>query len=388
MLGLFDDPYRFCNEEREKEIVHKPMHLDFAYDMAAKSIVLLKNENNLLPLQPDARIAVIGPLADSKRDLLGCWIAAGQWDSITTVVQALREKLGDKNIRYARGCDILKDDQSGFAAAIQAVRSSDIAIMVLGESADWCGEAASRTSISIPDIQKELLREIAKLKKPIVLVLMNGRPLALEEENQLAGSIVEAWFPGTMGANAIADVLTGKVNPSGKLPVTFPRNVGQVPIFLSEKNSGRPYDPKGTEQKYSSRYIDCPNDPLFVFGYGLSFSKFTYSDLQLNKPKMEHKDTLTITVKVTNAGPYDGEEVMQLYIRDMVGSVTRPLKELKGFRKMMFKAGETRTVTFRLDESDLSFYRSDMSFGIEPGEFEIFVGGNSSDVLVKSFRYE
>ena len=201
MLGLFDDPYRFCNEEREKEIVHKPMHLDFAYDMAAKSIVLLKNENNLLPLQPDARIAVIGPLADSKRDLLGCWIAAGQWDSITTVVQALREKLGDKNIRYARGCDILKDDQSGFAAAIQAVRSSDIAIMVLGESADWCGEAASRTSISIPDIQKELLREIAKLKKPIVLVLMNGRPLALEEENQLAGSIVEAWFPGTMGAN-------------------------------------------------------------------------------------------------------------------------------------------------------------------------------------------
>ncbi len=388
LLGLFDDPYRFSNEEREKEIVYKPMHLDFAYDMASKSIVLLKNDNNLLPLKMNSRIAVIGPLADSRRDLLGSWIGAGKWDSITTVFQALKEKLGNKNVLYTRGCDILKEDKSGFPAAIQSVRNADVVVMVLGESAEWCGEAASRTSISIPEIQKELLREVAKLKNPIVLVLMNGRPLALEEENELAGSIVEAWFPGSLGAKAIADILTGKVNPSGKLSVTFPRNVGQVPIFLSEKNTGRPYDLKGTEQKYRSRYIDCPNDPLYPFGFGLSYSKFTYSDLQIDKPKFSHGDTIHISVKVNNTSPYDGEEVVQLYIRDLVGSVTRPVKELKGFQKLMIRSGEIKTVTFKIDESDLSFYRKDMSFGIEPGDFKAFVGGNSSDVLETSFRFE
>jgi beta-glucosidase len=388
LLGLFDDPYRSINEQREKEIVHKPVHLDFAYDMAAKSMVLLKNDNNLLPLKSNARIAVIGPLADSPKDLIGSWSAAGESDSLTTVVKALKDVLGDKNVHYAKGCDFVKDDKSGFAAALQAARSSDRIVLVIGEPAEWCGEAASRTSISIPDVQKELLREMARLNKPVILVLMNGRPLDLTEENQLAGAILESWFPGTMGAKAIADVLIGKVNPSGKLPVTFPRNIGQVPIFLSEKNTGRPYDPKGAEQKYRSRYIDCPNDPLFPFGYGLSYSRFTYTDLQLNKTKIQKNDTLLVTVKVTNTGPYDGAEVIQLYIRDLVGSVTRPVKELKNFHKETFKAGETKTITFRLNQKDFSFYRRDMVFGTEPGAFKIFVGGNSRDVLETGFQYE
>jgi len=388
LLGLFDDPYRFCNEKREKEIVHSKMHIDFAYEMACKSIVLLKNQNNILPLKQNTRIALIGPLAEAKRDLLGSWIAAGEWDSIQNIHQTIKENFGDKNVHYAKGCEIKKEEKSGFAAALKTVRNSDVAVLVMGESAEWCGEAASRSNIGIPEIQKELIREVAKIGKPIVLVLMNGRPLAIEEESQLSGAILEAWFPGSLGANAIADILTGKVNPSGKLPVTFPRNIGQVPIFLSEKNTGRPYDPKGTEQKYRSRYIDCPNDPLYPFGFGLSYSKFTYSNLQIDKPKFSHGDTIHISVKVRNDGTYNGEEVVQLYIRDLVGSVTRPVKELKGFQKLMLRSGETKTVTFKIDESDLSFYRKDMSYGIEPGEFIAFVGGNSSDVLETSFRFE
>lgn len=387
LLGLFDDPYRFTNEKREKEIVHKQLHIDFAYDMACKSMVLLKN-NSILPLKESSKIALIGPLVEAKRDLLGSWIAAGEWDSIQTIRQAMIERFGDKNVHYEKGCDIQKNEQAGFAAALQAARNSEVVVLAAGESSEWSGEAASRTDIGLPQIQKELIREIAKLKKPLVLVLLNGRPLAIEEESQLSDAILEAWFPGSMGAKAIADILSGKVNPSAKLPVTFPRNVGQVPIFLSEKNTGRPYDPKGAEQKYRSRYIDCPNDPLYPFGFGLSYSKFTYTDLKIDKVKFGHEDTIHVSVKVKNDGPYDGEEVIQLYVRDLVGSVTRPLKELKGFQKLMLKAGETKTVTFQLNEADLSFCRKDMSFGIEPGDFKVFVGGNSSDVLEASFRFE
>jgi beta-glucosidase len=388
LLGLFDNPYRFTNEQREKEIVHKQLHIDFAYDVATKSMVLLKNENGILPLKENSKIALIGPLADAKRDLLGSWIAAGEWDSIQTIQQALKETFGEKNVRYQKGCDIQGDDKSGFQAAIQAAKNSEISILVMGESSEWCGEAASRTNIGIPDIQKQLMREIAKLNKPIVLVLMNGRPLAIEEESKICGAILEAWFPGSMGAKAISDILSGKVNPSAKLPVTFPRNVGQVPIFLSEKNTGRPYELNGPEQKYRSRYIDCPNDPLYPFGFGLSYSKIKYSDLHIDKSKFNHNDTLNISIKVTNAGPKDGEEVIQLYIRDLVGSVTRPVRELKGFQKIKILAGETKTINFKITESDLSFYRKDMSYGIEPGDFKAFVGGNSSDVMEISFRYE
>ena len=208
----------------------------------------------------------------------------------------------------------------------------------------------------------------------------------MEEESNLANSILEAWYPGTMGGKAIADVLSGSFNPSGKLPVTFPRNVGQVPIFYSEKNTGRPYDPKGTEQKYRSRYIDCPNDPLYPFGFGLSYTRFKYSNLIIDKGELKHGDTLKISVIITNAGNYDGQEVVQLYVRDMVGSVTRPVKELKGFTKILLKKGETKTVAFEIDEADLAYYRKDMSFGTEPGDYKVFVGGNSRDVLETSFK--
>jgi beta-glucosidase len=386
LLGLFNDPYRYCNEKREKELVYSKVYWDMACDVAGKSMVLLKNEGSLLPLKKGQNLAIIGPLADAKRDLLGSWIAAGEWDSITTVVNAFRDKQGEKNVLYAKGCDFTGTDRSDFPAAIRIARSSDVVVMVMGESWSWCGEAASRTSISIPDIQKELIREIARLKKPLVLVLLNGRPLALEEESSLAGAILEAWYPGTMGAKAIADILRGDVNPSGKLPVTFPRNIGQVPIYYSEKNTGRPYDPAGAEQKYRSRYIDCPNDPLYPFGFGLSYTKFIYSDLITDKTELRHGEKLKVSVKVNNSGNYDGQEVVQLYIRDMVGSVTRPLKELKGFNKILLKKGETKTVTFEIEESYLSFYRRDMTFGTEPGDFKVYVGGNSRDLLETSFK--
>jgi len=387
MLGLFDDPYRYSNEKRKQEWLSKKIHNHFAYDVACKSMVLLKNDTAILPIKDGRKIAVIGPLADSRRDLLGSWKAAGEWDSITTVAVALKETFGDNNVRFTKGCDFTGSDKQGFQSALQIARTSDVIILVMGEPADWSGEAASRTNIELPDVQKQLIRAISQLNKPLVLVLMNGRPLALEEEATLSGAILEAWFPGTMGAKAIADILSGKINPSGKLPVTFPRNLGQVPIFYSEKNTGRPYDPKGAEQKYRSRYLDSSNEPLFPFGFGLSYSKFSYSDLIIDKPSLKHKDTLNISIKVTNQGPYDGEEVVQLYIQDLVGSVTRPLKELKGFKKLLIKTGETTIVNFRIDESDISFYREDMTFGTEPGDFKVFIGGNSREVIESSFKY-
>lgn len=386
LLGLFIDPYRDCNEKREKELVYGRLYWDIAYEVACKSMVLLKNDGSVLPLKKGQKLAVIGPLANSKRDLLGSWIAAGEWDSITPVLEALKENQGTKNVRFSKGCDFTGTDKAGFNSAIQIARTSDVVIMIMGEPCEWCGEAASRTSISLPEIQKELIREVAKLKKPLVLVLMNGRPLALEEESAAANAILETWYPGTMGGKAIADILSGTINPSGKLPVTFPRNLGQVPIFYAEKNTGRPYDPKGTEQKYRSRYIDCPNDPLYPFGFGLSYTKFNYSDLMIDRKELKHGDTLKISVKVNNSGDYDGQEVVQLYLRDVVGSVTRPLKELKGFAKILLKKGETKTVTFEIDESDLAFYRMDMSYGTEPGDYKVFVGGNSRDVLETSFK--
>ena len=386
LLGLFKDPYRDCNEKREKDLVYSRVYWDMAYDAACKSVVLLKNDGSVLPLKQGQKLAVIGPLADSKRDLLGSWKAAGEWDSIASVLEAIKESQGTNNVRFSKGCDFTGTDHSGFRSALQIAQTSNVIIMIMGEPCDWSGEAASRSSIGLPEIQTELIREIAKLKKPLILVLMNGRPLALEEESKLSNAILEVWYPGTMGAKAVADVLLGNFNPSGKLPVTFPRNIGQVPIFYSQKNTGRPYDPKGVEQKYRSRYIDCPNDPLYPFGFGLSYTKFNYSGLMIDKQELKHGDKLKVSVKVNNSGDYDGQEVVQLYMRDMVGSVTRPVKELKGFTKILLKKGETKTVSFEIDEADLAFYRRDMSFGTEPGDYKVFVGGNSREVLETSFK--
>lgn len=386
LLGLFDDPYRACNEKREHDILYTHMQDGIAHDVACKSLVLLKNDGKILPLRKGQKLAVIGPLADSKKDLLGCWKANGEWDSIAPVLEALVETQGKQNVRFSKGCDFTGTDTKGFGDALRIAREADVIIAVMGEPSDWCGEAASRTSISVPEIQTRLLGELSKLKKPLVLVLMNGRPLALVEESKMAGAILETWYAGSMGAKAIADVLFGNVNPSGKLPVSFPRNVGQVPVFYSEMNTGRPYNPKDPDQKYVSRYIDCPNDPLYPFGFGLSYTKFVYSDLMIDNPVLKRSNKLRITVNVNNSGDYDGWEVVQLYIRDMVGSVTRPVKELKGFSKIFLKKGETKTVSFEIGEPDLSFYRKDMTFGTEPGDFKLFVGGNSRDVLETSFK--
>ena len=384
MLGLFDDPYRYCDEEREKQVVYSEENLKAACDMACKSMVLLKNDGHILPLDPEKSLAVIGPLADSKEDLLGSWHAAGTIEHISSVLDNLKKSSGGK-VLYAKGCGFSGDDESGFSEALTIAQEADVVVMVLGEPFGWTGEAASRTSINLPEIQTKLLQEIRKTNKPVVTVLMNGRPLVLEKETPLTDAILETWYAGTSGGQAITDVLTGKYNPSGKLPVTFPRNLGQVPIFYSMKNTGRPYEKEGVEQKYRSRYIDSPNEPLFPFGFGLSYTRFDYKNLKLSSETLTKKGKLTVSVELTNSGNYDGAEVVQLYVQDLVGSVTRPLKELKGFQKVFLKKGETRTVEFTLEEKDLRFYRRDMSFGSEPGDFKVYVGGDSNAANTKGF---
>lgn len=381
-LGLFDDPYRYCDSEREKRVVYSAENLEAARDVARRSMVLLKNDG-ALPLKKGERIAVIGELAASKRDLLGSWKAAGDWNFMTSVLDELRKYNGASNVIYAEGCKKMGDDKSGFAAALAAARNSGKVVMVIGEDWDWSGEAASRTDIRVPGVQTELLQMIAKTGKPVIVVLMNGRPLDLSRENLVASAILEAWYPGTMGAAAVTDVLFGDYNPSGKLSMTFPRNVGQVPVFYYEKNTGRPvYLPTS---KYKSKYLDCPNEPLYPFGYGLSYTDFEYSDIELSSDEMSLDGTITASVTVTNTGSRKGEEVVQLYIRDLVGSVTRPVKQLKGFSKIELEAGQSSRVEFEITPGMLSFYRQDMSYGPEPGDFHVFIGGSSSDVKQAAF---
>jgi beta-glucosidase len=384
MLGLFDDPYRYCNEAREKREVYAPAHLDAALDVAQKSMVLLKNANNALPLKKGEKIAVIGELAISTRDLLGSWKAAGDWNFMKSTLDELKIYNGDANVVYAEGCKTSGNDRTGFSAALAAARGVDKIVMVIGESCDWCGEATSRTSINIPGVQTELLEKLKALGKPVVVVLMNGRPLDLSKENELADAILEAWFPGTMGGKAITNVLYGEYNPAGKLTMTFPRNLGQVPIFYYEKNTGRPI--YLANPKYKSRYIDCPNDPLFPFGYGLSYTTFAYSDIKLSTSELVDKGEIKATVRVTNIGNVAGEEVVQCYVRDLVGSVTRPVKELKGFEKIALKMGESKVVTFTITPDMLAFHRADMTYGTEPGDFKLFIGGNSRDVKEVGFK--
>ena len=385
-LGLFEDPYRYFDSEREKNLLMHQDHLDLAYETALHSMVLLKNSHEVLPLSHGESLAVIGPLANSQRDLLGSWIADGKWDSLKTILEALKEENKDGVTLFANGCGFDDTDRSGFPEAMKVARSAGKIILVMGEPWDWSGEASSRTNIDLPEIQKELIREIASLGKPVVLVLLNGRPLALEEEYEFTDAILEAWYPGTMGAKAIADVIFGNFNPSGKLPMTFPRNIGQVPVHYNMKNTGRPYEPEGPEQKYRSRYIDSSNEPLFPFGFGLSYTSFKYDEIRLGTSQLKTGNDLKINVIITNTGKREGTEVVQLYIRDLVGSVTRPVKELKGFRKILLQPGESKEIEFLITSKDLSFYRADMTFGTEPGEFEVFAGGNSRDVISTKFQ--
>jgi beta-glucosidase len=383
LLGLFDDPYRYCNPKREKRLIYASEHLETALDVAKKSMVLLKNNNQVLPLYKGEKIAVIGELATSTRDMLGSWKAAGDWHFMKSTLDELKTYNGENKVFYAEGVKKMGNDRSGFAAALNVARRADKIVLVIGEDWDWSGEAASRTDISVPGVQTELLAQLKALGKPIVVVLMNGRPLVLQRENELADAILEAWYPGTMGGKAITQVLFGEYNPSGKLPMTFPLNLGQVPIFYYEKNTGRPI--YLTSDKYKSKYIDSPNDPLFPFGFGLSYTTFEYSDITLSSQELNEGGKITASVNVTNTGSYAGEEVVQCYIRDLVGSVTRPVKQLKGFEKVMIQPGESKTISFEITTDMLAFHRLDMSYGTEPGDFKIFVGTNSRDVKESGF---
>ena len=391
-LGLFDDPYRYADAAREKATIYKPEFLEAARDVARKSIVLLKNKDDILPLAATAKsIAVIGPLANSKEDMIGSWSAAGDRRTRpVTLLEGLRAGAPTgTTIAYAKGASYHFDDAGktdGFAEALALAARSDVIIAAMGEHWNMTGEAASRTSLDLPGNQQALLEELEKTGKPIILVLMSGRPNSIEWADGHVDAIVQAWYPGTMGGHAVADVLYGRYNPSGKLPVTFPRNVGQVPIHYDMKNTGRPIELGAPGAKYVSRYLNTPNTPLYPFGYGLSYTSFTYSPVTLDKAKIRPGEPLTASVTVTNSGARDGEEVVQLYVRDLVGSVTRPVKELKGFQKISLKKGEKRTVRFTLTDADLAFTRQDMSWGSEPGAFRLWIGPSSAEGSEASFE--
>ncbi len=387
-LGLFDDPYRYSNEEREKQEVFSDEMMQHARDAGRKSIVLLKNEpfngQKLLPLAKTTRnIALIGPLTEAPEDILGSWHASGDVSRVVTLLSALQQAVPGAKIFHAQGCSTESDDRSGFEAALNAARQADVIIMAVGENYRQNGEAASRSEIGLPGAQQALLEEIHKLGKPVVAVVMAGRPLTIGWMDENIPAIVNAWHLGTMAGPAITDVLFGDYNPSGKLVITFPRNVGQIPIYYSMKNTGRPFN---ANDKYTSKYIDVANTPLYPFGYGLSYTSFNYSDLKVSKPVIGFGEKLQVEVTVKNTGDRAGEEVVQLYTRDLVGSVTRPVKELKGFQKINLKPGESKKVTFTLTSDDLRFYTQAMEFKAEPGDFKVFVGGSSADVLEAGFE--
>lgn len=384
-LGLFDNPYKYCDVIREKNIVLNKEMIESTKKVALESIVLLKNENNLLPLKKDLiSIAVIGPLANSKDDPLGPWAQQGEPQNVITVLEGIKNKLGNKvKINFAEGCSITGKDKSGFEKAIEAVKNSEAAVVVLGESRNMSGEAQSRATLDLPGVQEDLIKELHKTGKPIVVVLMNGRPLTINWISENIPAILETWFLGIQSGNAIADVLFGDYNPSGKLPVTFPKYVGQIPLYYNHKNTGRPYNHE--QPRYTSFYNDFTLEPLYPFGYGLSYTKFEYSNLTLDKKQIKKDESLKVSVDVKNTGKYEGEEVVQLYIRDLVGSVTRPVKELKDFIKINLKPGETKKVEFTITPDKLKFYDINMNYVVEPGDFKVFVGTNSVDLLESSF---
>ncbi len=384
MLGLFDDPYKYCDEERENKIIGGKDIVEAARGIARESIVLLKNQNNILPLKKDVKkIAVIGPLANSSDDPLGPWSMQGKPENVVTVVQGLKDKLGSNTeITFVEGCKIKSNDKSGFDDAVEAAKKSDVVILCLGESRNMSGEPNSRAFLDLPGVQDELAKEIYNTGKPVVVVLMNGRPLSINWISENIPVIVEAWYLGDQSGNAIADVLFGDYNPSGKLTVTFPRTVGMIPYYYNHKSSGRPYN---ADNHWTSKYIDVENSPLYPFGFGLSYTTFEYSNLTADKNTIRKNESLKISVDVKNSGKFDGEEVVQLYIRDLIGSVTRPVKELKDFKKVFLKSGETKKVEFIITEEKLKFHDVNMEYVSEPGDFKIFVGTNSVDVLETNF---
>lgn len=380
-LGLFDHPY--TNPELARMTILHPDHIRTARELAKESIVLLKNEKGLLPLdiKKIKTLAVIGPLADDKQAPLGAWSCQGKAEDVVTVLEGLKAKI--PGFLVAKGCDVRSSDRAGFKNAVEVARQADVVIMVMGESDDMSGEAASRADINLPGVQVELIKLIAETGKPIVLVLMNGRPLTLTNVEPYVAAIVETWHLGIQHGNAVADVLLGEFNPSGKLTVTFPREVGQIPLYYNHKNTGRPGNPR---DKCSSKYIDAEFTPLYPFGWGLSYTTFNYSNLKVQQSRLRPIDELVVTVDVKNTGKRAGTEIVQLYIQDVVASVTRPVKELKGFQRVFLQPGEQKSVTFRLPASQLGFYNLNMQYQVEPGEFKVYVGGNSQETLASNFE--
>lgn len=402
-LGLFDNPYKFIDESRPAKDIMTPEKLLLTKKAAEESIVLLKNQNNVLPLKADQKIAFIGPLVQDQRNLIGNWSGAGDWKQSVSFWNDVQSQYPNNRFTYNKGCNLLEDIQlitklnkNGadlvpdnkkpeflIEEAVDAAKKADVAVVFLGEPFLMTGEASSRSDISLPENQKALLIALKATGKRIVLVLMNGRPLTLPWEDANLDAIVETWYGGTEAGSAIADVLFGKYNPTGKLTMTFPRSVGQIPIYYSVKNTGRPLD---ENEKYTSKYLDIPNTPLYPFGHGLSYTTFAYSDITLNKTSIRGNEKLQATVTITNTGKYDGGETAQLYVRDMVGSVTRPVKELKGFKKVFLKAGEAKTISFTLSADDLKFYDINMKYTTEPGDFKVFIGSSSQDVKEAAFK--
>lgn len=400
-LGLFANPYKFCDVARSKSEVYTAAHIEAARSIAAESFVLLKNDNNLLPLKKAGKIALIGPLANTKENMPGTWSVATDLKTAIAVKDGLEKAVGNNaQILYAKGSKLSSDsnfekrgtmfgrelapdnrsEEDLLKEALEVANKSDVIVATLGEASEMSGESSSRSNIDIPETQKKLLAALLKTGKPVVLVLFAGRPMTLTWEQANVPAILNVWFAGSEAGNAIADVLFGDVNPSGKLSTTFPQNVGQIPLFYNHKNTGRPLAEGKWFEKFRSNYLDVSNEPLYPFGYGLSYSNFAYSDITLSNKNLKGNQTLTATVTVTNKSNVDGKEVVQLYIRDMVGSSTRPVKELKGFQKVLIKAGESKQIVFRITQEDLKFYNYHLKYDWEPGEFKIMIGGNSKDV--------
>lgn len=405
-LGLFENPYKYCDENRAKTEVFSTANRNEARKIAADCFVLLKNQGNVLPLKKSGTIALVGPLADNKENMPGTWAVAARFDKAISLLQGLKETVGSNvKILHARGsnldADSLFEERAGMfgkslrrdsrpagemiAEAVSIANQSDVVVAAIGESAEMSGESSSRSSLDIPEVQKDLLKALLKTGKPVVLVLFTGRPLTIKWENDNVPAILNVWFGGSEAGYSISDVLFGDVNPSGKLTTTWPQNVGQVPMYYAHKNTGRPL---GTWfEKFRSNYLDVSNDPVYPFGYGLSYTSFAYSDMKLSSTAPKGNQSVTVSVKVTNKGAVTGKEVVQLYLHDVVGVNTRPVKELKGFQKIELKPGESKTVSFSVSSADLKYYHADMTYDWEPGEFEVMVGGNSRDVMTTKLNW-
>lgn len=407
-LGLFDDPYKYCDASRVKKDIFTAENRAVARKIATETFVLLKNENNLLPLQRKGKIALVGPLANTKANMPGTWSVAATSDKYNSLYESMKQSLAGKaEVFYAKGSNLMYDAQREAEAtmfgremrdlrsaqelldeALSVASQADVIVAAVGESSEMSGESSSRTNLEMPDAQRDLLTALKKTGKPIVLVYFAGRSTVMTWEQENFPAILNVWFGGSEAADAICDVVFGDVSPSGKLTTTFPKNVGQIPLYYNHLNTGRPLEAGKWFSKFRSNYLDIDNDPLYPFGYGLSYTTFRYGDLQLSNNSMNEKGKITASVTVTNTGNYDADEIVQMYIRDMVGSVARSVKELKGFERIHLKKGESRTVSFDITAEQLKFYNSTLNWACEPGEFEVMVGGNSRDVQTKKFSLQ